>query len=307
MPIEEPEVDDYSAEDIRKQVARVLRDLGNPDPPVKLDEVRDLLKLDLDYYSKTDLGLFDEVSHRVKVGGKLLLRKPGRMIDAVQKAGLRALLFQDDRRILIDDAVPVPKHRHIEAHEIIHDITPWHRDFLLGDNELTLNPECHDIIEAEANYGASQLLFLMERFAQEARDMELCWDSIQALKKRYGNTVTTTLWHVVKERNPSHPVVGLISRHPRRPKIGGGPNGESCRHFIPSHGFRNFFPHVVATDIYRIVKSYVDFRSRGPTGETSVAMKDANGEMWEFRFESFCNGYDLLTFGVALKRLPTIA
>lgn len=307
MPTEEPEIDEYSAEDIRKQVARVLRDLGNPEPPIKLEEVRELLNLDLGYYSKTDLGLFDEVSHRVKVGGKLLLRKPSRMIDAVQKSGLRALLFQEDRRILIDDDVPAPKHRHIEAHEIIHDVTPWHRDFLHGDNELTLNPECHDIIEAEANYGASQLLFLMERFAQEARDLELSWDSIQALKKRYGNTITTTLWHIIKERNPSHPIVGLISRHPRYPKVGGGSNGESCRHFIPSHGFRNLFPHIVAEDIYRIVDSYVDHRPRGPTGQSLQVLTDANGEVWEFRFESFCNSYDLLTFGVALKRLPAIA
>ena len=111
MPIEEPEVDDYSAEDIRKQVARVLRDLGNPEPPVKLGEVRDLLKLDLDYYSKTDLGLFDEVSHRVKVGGKLLLRKPGRMIDAVQKsrapgAAVSGRPPHSDRRCCADPETP---------------------------------------------------------------------------------------------------------------------------------------------------------------------------------------------------------
>jgi hypothetical protein len=307
MPIEEPEVDEYSAEDIRTQVARVLRDLGNPEPPIRLEDVRDLLKLDLSYYSKTDLGLFDEFTHRVKVGGKRLFKKPGRMIEAVQKSGLRALLFQEDRRILIDDNVPLPKHRHIEAHEIVHDITPWHRDFLLGDNELTLNPQCHDIIEAEANYGAGQLLFLMERFAKEARDLELSWDSIQALKKRYGNTLTTTLWHIIKERNPSHPVVGLIGRHPLHPTIGAGPNGEDYRHFIPSHGFKTFFPHITAPDIYQIVASYVDYRRKGPTGEALEPLVDVNGNIWEFRFESFCNSYDLLTFGIAIKRLPAIA
>lgn len=306
MPIEEPEVDTYSAEDIRKQVARVLRDLDNPEPSLKLADVRELLKLDLGYYSKTDLSLFDKVSHRVKVGGKRILQKPAHMIKVIEKAGLRALLFQEDRRILIDDDVPKPKHRHIEAHEICHDIIPWHRDFLLGDNELTLNPECHEVIEAEANYGAGQLLFLMDKFAQEARDVELSWASIQVLKRRYGNTLTTTLWHMIEERNPNHPVVGLISRHPRHPKIGGGPDGNNCRHFIRSQGFRNVFPHIVANDIYGIVRSYVDFRSRGPTGDATKPMQDANGEFWEFRFESFCNGYDLLTFGIALRQLPTV-
>lgn len=306
MPIDEPDVDEYSAGDIRKQVARVLRDLESPEPPLNLTEARELLKLDLGYYSKTDLGLFDEISHRVKVGGKLLLQKPARMIEVVQKAGLRALLFQDSRKILIDDEVPAPKHRHIEAHEIIHDITPWHRDFLLGDNELTLNPECEAVIEAEANYGAGQLLFLMDRFGREARDLEFNWASIQLLKKRYGNTMTTTLWHMVEERNPSQPVVGLIGSHPRHPQIGRGTDGSRYRHFIRSQGFRSFFPHILADDIYAIIDSYVDGRRRGPTGETTVPLQDANGKLWEFRFESFCNSYDLLTFGLALRRLPAI-
>ena len=146
----------------------------------------------------------------------------------------------------------------------------------------------------------------MDKFAQEARDVELSWASIQALKRRYGNTLTTTLWHMIEERNPDHPVVGLISRHPRHPKIGGGPDGNSCRHFIRSQGFRNVFPHIVANDIYGIVRSYVDFRSKGPTGDATEPLQDANGEFWEFRFESFCNGYDLLTFGIALRQLPTI-
>ena len=236
MPIEDPEIDEYSAEDIRRQIARILRDLGQPEPPLLLGEVRELLKLDLGYYSKTDLSLFDEVSHRLRVGGKRLIRKPTRMIEVIQKAGLRALLFKEDRRILIDDDVPTPKQRHIEAHEITHDITPWHRDFLRGDNELTLDPACHMVIEAEANYGAGQLLFLLDKFANEARDGELSWTAIHELKKRYGNTITTTLWHMIEEREPDHPVVGLISRHPRHPHIGGASDGGNCRHFIRSRG-----------------------------------------------------------------------
>lgn len=307
MPIEEPEIDAYSAVDIRTQVTRVLNDLDNPEPPLRLKEVRELLKLDREYYSKTDLSLFDEFSHCVKVGGKLLFEAPARMIDIVQKAGLRALLFKDDRRILIDDEVPTPKQRHIEAHEIAHDITPWHRAFLLGDNELTLDPRCHEVIEAEANYGAGQLLFLLDRFAEEARDGELSWATIQALKKRYGNTMTTTFWHMIEEREPDRPVFGLISRHPKHRKIGGARDGGNCRHFIRSPAFRRAFPHIFADDVYRTVRSYITFCAKGPAGEATAPIQDANGEVWEFRFESFCNGYDLLTFGEAIRKLPALA
>ncbi len=39
------------AEDLREQVRKVLRGLGNPDPPLRLEEVRELLRLDRQYYS----------------------------------------------------------------------------------------------------------------------------------------------------------------------------------------------------------------------------------------------------------------
>ena len=46
-------------------------------------------------------------------------------------------------RILIDETVPKPKHRWIEGHEVGHSVIPWHREFLFGDNEFTLDPVCH--------------------------------------------------------------------------------------------------------------------------------------------------------------------
>jgi hypothetical protein len=42
--------------DIDGQVAKVLRGLGQPEPPIDLRVVRDLLKLDRGYYSTTDEG-----------------------------------------------------------------------------------------------------------------------------------------------------------------------------------------------------------------------------------------------------------
>ncbi len=37
---------------------------------------------------------------------------------------------------------------------------PWHQTFLLGDNELTLDPLSQVMIEAQANYGTGQPLFV---------------------------------------------------------------------------------------------------------------------------------------------------
>ena len=306
MESAEGDVGEQEAADIRAQVARVLRDLGNPEPPLDLEAVIDLLKLDFKYYSSTDLSFFDEIAHQVRVAGKLVLREPGRILDVILKAKLSALWLPNGRRIFMDENVPTPKQRHIQAHEIVHSIAPWHQTFLLGDNEITLDPRCQAMIEAEANYGAGQLLFLQGRFVGDARDCDLTWKNLQALKNRYRNTLTTTLWHAVEERDPDAPLLGLIGRHPRHPTIGGGADGANVRHFIRSLAFRKFFPQVTADDVYAIVRRYVHFSKRGPCGEGSHPLVDINGDRWEFRFQSFCNGYDMLTFASVTKRLSLV-
>ena len=305
MGNDEGDVGEQEAADIRAQVARVLRDLGDPEPPLNLDIVIEQLKLDFKYYSSTDLSTFDEIAHRIKVAGKLIIREPGRIIDVIRKAKLNALWLPDGRKILMDESVPTPKQRHISAHEIVHSIIPWHKTFLLGDNELTIS-YCQAIIEAEANYGAGQLLFLQGRFVGDARDCEMTWKNIQALKTRYKNTLTTTLWHAVEERDSDAPVFGLISRHPRHPTIGGNTDGGNVKHFIRSRGFKKFFPQVTGDDVYAIIRSYMSFAKRGPCGEGTYPLIDANGDRWEFALRSFCNSYDLLTFGVIKRRSPIL-
>ena len=55
------EVGEYEAEDIRKIVGRILQDLGNPEPPLKLSQVRALLELNIGYYSTANTTLLQDV------------------------------------------------------------------------------------------------------------------------------------------------------------------------------------------------------------------------------------------------------
>ena len=154
--------------DIDAQVVKVLRGLGNPEPPIDLAVVRDLLRLDRQYYSTTDDGLLRETVSKLKVAGLQILMRPTLLREAVQSLSLKALYLPDQKRILIDKDLPKLKHRWNEAHEVGHDIIPWHEGMMLGDTEQTLTPTCHAIMEAEANYAAGQLLFLADRFRSEA-------------------------------------------------------------------------------------------------------------------------------------------
>ena len=62
------------ARDIDKQVSKILRDLGQPAPPLRLELVRELLRLDLADYSSSDQSVSRETFHPLKVSGKQILQ-----------------------------------------------------------------------------------------------------------------------------------------------------------------------------------------------------------------------------------------
>lgn len=181
-----------TAADIDTQVEKVLRGLGNPEPPLDLREVRELLKLDRRYYSTTDDSFLREMISRMTIAGKQVLMRPSLLKDAVKAFDLRALFVPDRRRILLDSDQPDAKQRWNEAHEIGHSVIPWHDDLMLGDQEQTLSKGCHNQIEAEANYAAGQLLFLNARFPVVANDAPTTLAGIRGLKTVFGNSLTTT-------------------------------------------------------------------------------------------------------------------
>lgn len=297
MANDDPRIDPFAAADIEESIRRLLRDLGNPEPPLRLDDVRAIQKLDLTYYSKSDLNLLDEMAHRVTLAGHKITTSARRMLDVVTKAGLKALIVPEQRKIYIDKDVVDKKRRFIQAHEITHDLLPWHKSLLLGDNEDSLSPRCHQEMEAEANYGARHLIFLGDRFASEVRDHQPEWKALQKLSKDYGNTITTTLWQTVQCWDNTVPMFGMIGRHPYHADIGVRAGAADVAYFIRSDCFMEKFGHVTDAETYSAMCSYVRRNRRGPVGDGMCLFTDANGDSCEFHLTSFCNGYDLLTMG----------
>lgn len=295
-------IGEFEKRDINDHVSRILRDLGNPEPPLRLEDVRSLLSLDLQYYNSADPGLIQDLTHRFTILARKKIPDAGRhLMSALLKSKLCAFWLPDDSKILVDVDVPKLKHRWIEAHEISHSITPWHSHFLLGDNTQTLDPECHATLEAEANYGAGRLLFLQDRFATEARDMVMSFDSIRQLAKRYNNSIVSTFWRAVEERNPSTPVFGMISVHPHHPDVGSHDGPDPWRYFIRSPAFHTQFSNVSAACAFEIIRQYAGFRKTGPIFHAEHIIQDILGNMWEFNIESFSTMHALLTYGIPIR------
>lgn len=290
-------------QDIDRRVERVLKGLGNPEPPLLLEDVRELLKLDKAFYTADDPGAARETISRIKVATIQVFSRPTILFDAIKKLSLKALYLPDRKRILLDGALPPLKHRWNEAHEIGHSLLPWHEDVMLGDNTHTLSHECHEDVEAEANFAAGRLLFLMERFATEARSSAPSLGVVKQLKQDFGNTLSTTLYRYVETVGEDRPIVGLISCHPHPARR--KPDDDvtrSCRHFIQSGEFARRFSKVRETDVFDALVQYCGSQAGGTLGTAELLLLDDNGDEHRFFFETFYNRYDALTLGIHLAQ-----
>jgi len=275
--------------DIDRRVARVLRELGNPEPPLRLELVRELEKLDRQFFNSADTTCLDEIIGRLRRAGKQIVLRPTLLLDAVRKANLSALWIPDGRRILIDDEIPDLKKRWAEGHEIGHSLAEWHRTYLLGDDAFTLSLRCDEILENEANYASGQLLFLQERFLAEARDMEPSLKTVRQLAKTFGNTQTSTLWRFAEQAES--PIVAVVSGHPDQRDENFDPFNP-CKYVVESPSFRDQFTKSVSeSDLYDIIIDYCAWKRGGPLGETESVLFDENGDGHVFRFETHYNRY----------------
>ncbi len=212
---------------------------------------------------------------------------------------IKALYIPDQKRILLDKSQPELKHRWNEAHEIGHSIIPWHEGAMLGDDEQTLIPSCHEKIENEANYAAARLLFLRGRFNEEAQSMAPGMDSLKSLKYTFGNTFTSTFWRCVEAWGENAPIIGLITGHPHPTLRKASFDPENpCRYFIQSDLFARRFARVSETSVFDQIVEYCKARARGPLGSSDVVLTDDNGDDHIFNFETFSFHHNILTLGL---------
>ena len=285
--------------DIDHRVERVLRGLGDPEPPLQLSQVRELLKLDRSFYTSNDPTLLQETISRIRIAGIQVFKRPTLLAEAVLKFDLRSLYLPDQRRILLDKSQPELKHRWNEAHEIGHSLLPWHADAMLGDNKYTLVPTCHEQVETEANFAAGRLIFLRNRFSTQANDHDPSIESVKTLKPQFGNTYTTTFWRCIETWGMERPIVGLITGHPHAAKRPADFDpAKPCRHFIQSRAFAERFARINERELYEIIAGNCTASRGGPLGCCDAILTDDNGVDQVFYFEMFSFDHSVLTLGV---------
>ncbi len=98
---------------------------------------------------------------------------------------LGALLHRE-RVALVDRSQPEPRARLTEAHEIGHQIIPWHQAAFQLDDEERLLGRTRDQLEREAYLAGGHLIFQGEHFWGRALDYQVSIGTPVALAPEYG-------------------------------------------------------------------------------------------------------------------------
>ncbi len=282
-------VDESTRREIDKIIERILRDSDLRKPPVQIAGILEFLKVHRDYYSLDDPKFLQRLAHRIQIGAN-------KIVNVVRdKIRLAALWLPNEKRILVDDSQPEPKRVWASFHDTIHAVLPWHRDFFLGDTAQTLEPDYQDMLESEANYGSSALMFGGELFTAQALDTTPCWQAIQQLRKLHEKSCVTTFRRYI-EHGHDKALAGLISTPWWMPK----PEDQitRCRHFVRSRRFEREFPAVRPEELLQSVNRFTRPRKGGIVGDFTVSLENAAGELTECYGESFFNQHYLLTLFV---------
>jgi len=289
-------MDDATRREIEKVAWQTLRDAGIMRPPVSLKVLLEHLHLFREFYDLQNPSFFDKAKYKIVVGTRKLAR------DIVKKIKLQALLFHDENRIVVDDALPEIKREWPSFHEASHKVLVWHRSYFYGDTAQTLNPDWHEQLEAEANFAASALMFCGPLFTQEARDTKPEWAAFEELKKRYGKSYSTTLRRYV-QFGPDVSMAMLVST----PYWKDQPSDQNtrCRHFVPSPSFEEMFSKITREQLRKQVDVNSTPRRGGLVADFAFCLEDDNGTRHEFRAQSFFNGYYLQTLFVHLAEVSS--
>ncbi|MCE5317256.1 MAG: ImmA/IrrE family metallo-endopeptidase [Parachlamydia sp.] len=289
-------MNDQTRKEIDRNVLRVLRDAGIREPPVRIEDVLECLELNRTFYDLDDPSLLQRFHHRITVGGSKLNLKLKRVREKIKLAGI---WMPDEERIIIDKTLPPVKQEWASFHDTTHTILNWHKPFFLGDTAQTLDPDFQEMLESEANYGASALMFGGKLFTKEGLDTRPQWSSIELLKKRYQKSLVTTLRRYV-EFTHNLPMLMMIST-PWWLEV---PSDQPYpwRHVVPSPYFSDAFGRIDPESFVDLVNNNITKKRGGVVGSFEFIMENLNGDNCEFTAECFFNSYYVLTMAVFNKK-----
>lgn len=174
--------------------------------PTPVDDVLAVARLEVVEEDLADLPFMDRIRKKAVGSLKRALSKVLGIFDV--KAGL----------VFIDRTVQVVKQTFLKLHEIGHSFLPWQRDIymVIEDCEGTLDPETADLFDREANLFATEVLFQIDGFIQEASDSPFGVKVPLDLARKYGASAYAAIRQYVAKNHRACAVIVLNPPEPHR-------------------------------------------------------------------------------------------
>jgi hypothetical protein len=195
--------------------------------------------------------------------------------------------------IYLDDSQQPKRKNFVKLHEVGHDALPW-QSKLLGcqDDETTIVAEVKELYEREASVFASDCLFQLERFDEEAAKLPLGLPSARTVGNKFGGSVQATLRRYV-ERSPKRCALLVLHRpaldQPFRAKV---------RNYFESPSFEQEFGRLSWPDECGLEYQFVrDIQwKRRDHQEGQIGVPTTNLKYLTLQYHFFDNSYNVFVF-----------
>jgi hypothetical protein len=183
---------ELSPQERREIRARVLMLLRRADAvgvvPTPLDQVMEVAQL----VTAGEVTLEPEERRHLR-------RKFGALVDMVLER-LQGVIHFRAREVWVRPDLHILRKRFVTAHEIGHEVLPWHRDVIAYlDDEERLRPDVRLAYERQANQAAIELLAQGDRLRKEADDSRLTPLLLSQLSAQYQISMQAISRRVVEE------------------------------------------------------------------------------------------------------------
>ncbi|RPJ87599.1 MAG: ImmA/IrrE family metallo-endopeptidase [Acidobacteria bacterium] len=259
-----------------------------------------------DIVAAAKLQMEREVSLDVNYLTRMYRAVSGKIKRAVEK--VRGLLHFGARMIYLDLSVKQSKQRFVSLHETGHACLPWQRDLyaLMEDGDAELDPETDQAFEREANVFASEVLFQLDSFQEDARSCAFTIKTPIDLAKRYGASTYAAIRRFVSK---SQYVCAVLVLEPPVYEIGRGYTYR-LRRAVCSPGFEARYGLVQWPDVF-FTKGH-GFASRLPSHfkrkftQRCRIPSPVPRERERFYLEAFDTTYQTFALVFPESELPTI-
>lgn len=279
---------------VRTAAERALRDAGAFGRfPTPVDAVMDIAKVHEVKEDVLNEGFIQKLRREVPDALKRALKKVMGLFDA------------RERLVFIDRSLHVVKQTFVRLHETAHAYLPWQRDLyvIVEDCEQTIEPDLADQFDREANVFASEILFQLDTFTEEAEGKDFGILVPVNLSRTYGASIYSAVRRYVTQNWRACCVVVLNPPE----LIPGDGFRATLRRSCASASFHEMFGHIQWPDVFtpddKIGAMVPIGKNRRMSGKREIGLKDSNGTLHDCVAEAFTQKHQVFILIHAAKTL----